>query len=86
MEYRADHVLVEYMGMSIVIGRSSMDGALMVDIDTSEVEPTDAHPGDLVPRLVLTINDHSQQLDEAGNWVERSNYPPVNVLDHMADV
>ena len=83
-EVYINHVVVEFDGLQVVVMRSAVDGALMVEIDSSEVGRDDAWPGDLVPRLVLAINDHSQQLDESGNWQERTHYEPLTALDHLA--
>jgi len=83
-EVYINHVVVEFDGLHVMVMRSAVDGALMVEIDSSEVGRDDAFPGDLVPRLVLAINDHSQQLDQHGNWQERTEYEPLTVLDHLA--
>ena len=80
-----DHVVVEFAGLSIVIGRSSLDKALYIDVSSGDCEPADVHPGDEVPRLRLAINDHVEQLDAKGNWTPDAPYPP-NILDHLAAV
>lgn len=81
----ADHVEVEYDGMSVILGRSSLDGALSIDICTSGVEFKDRHPDGDVPRLRLAINDSVEQLDELGNWDQSEPYPAITVLDHLVD-
>jgi hypothetical protein len=77
-------VEVEMDGMAVNISRSSIDGSLHVEIDTSEVGLRDQHPATGVPRLSLAINDCSQQLDADGQWVDRAGYEPITVLDHLA--
>ena len=80
-----DHVLVEFGGLTIVIGRSSLDGALSIDIDSADCALTDVHPGHEVPRIRLSINDYVEQLNEDGSWVPSEPFLP-NILDHLAAV
>ena len=80
-----DHIVVQFEGLDIVIQRSSLDKALMIDIASGDLEPTDYHPHTHVPRLRLAINDQVEQLDEGGQWVKEEPYEET-VLDHLADV
>lgn len=79
-----DHAVIHFDGLVVVVQRSYKDGALHIEVDSSEVSVKDAWPGAEVPRLSLAINDHGEQLDQNGNWVERTAYEPITVLDHMA--
>jgi len=77
---------IELDGLVVVVCRSSLDGALMIDVDSSDLERDDVHlGGHEVPRLRLAINDHTEQLDKDGNWVESTPYPPLTVLDHIVE-
>ena len=78
-----DHVVIDFEGLTVVIGRDCRDGALRIDVDSSELELSDIHPGDAVPRLRLVINESVEQLDTKGAWQPDGLYPP-NILDHLA--
>lgn len=83
----SDFVEVVCDGLAVVIGRSQLDGALWIDVSSESIDETrDAHPGTGVPRLRLSINDHVEQLDSDGNWVEKKPYPEVTVLDHLSRI
>lgn len=78
-----DHIVVQFEGLTVVVGRAPSDGALLIEIDSDDCELKDVHPGDDVPRIRIRINSHVEQLDELGNWTPEASYPP-NVLDHLA--
>jgi hypothetical protein len=55
-------------GVEVTLSRSKRDGRIMIEIDTTEAEGDDVHPGGGVPRLRLVVNNDVANLDSEGQF------------------
>jgi len=60
---------LEMDGLEVCLYRSSIDGRLVVDIDSGCVAGSDEHESG-VPRLVVYINEQRGELRADGSWCE----------------
>jgi len=82
-----DEIVIDFHGLTVALDRDTGmgDGALRIYVDSADLETEDVLPGGHeIPRLRLTINAHTQQLDEIGNWVDGKRYEHT-ILDHLAE-
>jgi hypothetical protein len=57
-------------GLSIYLYRSTLDGKLVVDIDSSELEGDDVFEPNLIPNIRIRVNEFGVEFDEFGEMVE----------------
>ena len=59
---------ISFEGLEIEVYRSSIDGWLVVDIDSSELRKRDIHPRYAIPKLRLIVNECIEDLLPSGEW------------------
>jgi len=59
---------LDYLGLSIEVFRSKIDGRIVVDIDTNDLQESDTFERNAVPKIRLVINEDEQNVTADGGW------------------
>lgn len=59
---------IEFEGLDIEVHRSKIDGRLVIDIATQDLEGDDVFEQDDLPRLAIYVNEERLETTAEGGW------------------
>ena len=66
------HQTAHLDGLDVRVYRSAIDGRLIVDIETTDLDPSDEHDG-AVPNIVVYVNESRCGIAPDGSWIEETS-------------